>query len=553
MNLFAPPSIKAGHIVPRPYQEEALEALDLHISTKTTSPCVVIPTGGGKSVLIAWAIQNWKAACPSFRCCILAHRKELVKQNAEELAGLWPAGDIGVYSAGLGRRDQEHSIMFASIDSIFKKYGEFPPFDCLIIDEAHRIPAAGEGKYRQFIEGCRRINKNMIVVGFTATPYRMAGPICHKDHILNEICYEANVSELIAQGHLCKLRSKVGDEQPDLTNVKRNHGGDYVENSLAEAVNTPEIVARAVRSAMVHIKRENRKSIVFFCVDVDHCRSVSMELRKYGLEAPFVTAKTPHAERDAIVEGFKSGRYKAICNVNVYTEGFNAKRTDSIVLLRPTLSKGLFVQMVGRGLRVHESKTDCLILDYAKCIDAHGPVDCIDAGVVKLAECQECGDTFSFVIRTCPHCGWEIPKETVEREEAKEREKKMHEEEASRRAILGSEPETLDVTEVTCHLHKKIGNPDSIRVEYRCGISVFREWVCLDHGGYAEKNARRWWWARFNKKEAEKITVAEALSDMLLGQRILDVTKAITVIKRGKYHQIVRYHLVQTDRILGKK
>ena len=253
------------------------------------------------------------------------------------------------------------------------------------------------------------------------------------------------------------------------------------------------------------------------------------------------------------MEGFKSGRYQAICNVNVYTEGFNAKRTDSIVLFRPTLSKGMFVQMVGRGLRCHPSKTDCIIFDYAKCIETHGPVDCIDSGVVKLAKCEDCGDTFSFVIRTCPHCGWQIPKETVDREESQERVKRMHEEEASKRAILGSEPETLEVTEVTCHLHKKIGSPDSIRVEYRCGVSVFREWVCLDHGGYAEKKARRWWWERFNKKEAEKITVHLALSDMLLGQRILDVTKSITVVKRGKHSEIVRYHIRQLDGILGKK
>jgi DNA repair protein RadD len=544
VTLFAPPSIKDGLIVPRPYQEEANEALDNHIRNKDTNPCVVIPTGGGKSVLIAWAIQNWKRDYPPFRVCILAHRKELVQQNYEELIGLWPTGDIGIYSAGLGRKDEEHSILFAGIDSIYKRWGSLPAWDCILIDEAHRIPASGEGKYREFIQGCRIANKKLRVVGFTATPYRMGcGPICHKDHILNEVCYEANVGDLIAQGYLCKLRSKMGDVQPNLDNVKRNSGGDYIVNSLAAAVDTDDVVTKAVRSAMGHIAREARKSCVWFCVDVNHCRRVSSELRKYGVDAPVVTAETHSTERDRIAEGFKAGRYAHLCNVNVYTEGFNAKRVDCIALLRPTLSRGLYAQMVGRGLRVHPDKSDCLILDYANCIGEHGPIDCLDAGEVKLVECGNCNDMFSRAIRTCPHCGWVIPKQEVERQEAEEREKRLHDSEHSNKNILGSEPETLAVSEVTVHRHRKPGAPDSIRVQYRCGISTFREWICLDHGGFAETKARRWWWIRFGRGEAEVITVDKAFEDMLLGDRIRSVTESITVIQRGKYAEIVGYGL----------
>jgi DNA repair protein RadD len=547
ISLFAPPSIGDSTIIPRPYQVEALDALDLHMRTKETNPCIVLPTGSGKSVQIAWTIQNWKRDYPPFRCCILAHRKELVQQNTAELVGLWPGGDIGVYSAGLRKRDLEHSILYASIDSIYKKWGEFPPWNVVMVDEAHRIPASGEGKYREFINGCRLVNKDLRVVGFTATPYRMSGPICHKDHILHEVCYEANVGDLIAQGFLCRLRSKVGDVQPDLSGVKRNHGGDYIESSLAKAVDTPEVVAKAIRSAMAHIANEGRKSIVFFCVDVAHCQAVSNELRKYGIEAPCVTAKTALADRDRYAEGFKSGRYKALCNVNVYTEGFNARRVDCIVLLRPTLSKGLYVQMVGRGLRLHESKTDCLILDYAHCIDEHGPIDCIDVGRVSVVACGDCGDMFSRAIRACPHCGWAIPKVEQERHEAEEREKKMHAVEASKRSILGGEPETIDVTNVEVFRHRKVGAVDSIRVEYRCGISVFREWVCLDHGGFAERKARQWWHDRFGA-EARTVTVETALSDMFLPSRITAITKTITVVRRGKFTEIMGYGLTKEEK-----
>ena len=544
MNLFAPPELGSGVITPRPYQTEALEALDLHMRTKETNPCVVIPTGGGKSILMAWAIQQWKRDYPPFRVVILAHRKELVDQNAAELAGLWPGGDIGVYSAALRKRDLDCSITFASIDSICNRWGEFAPFDVVIVDEAHRIPASGEGKYQRFIKGCRKFNKNLRVIGFTATPYRMStGPICHSDHILQEVCYDANVADLIGGGFLCRLRSKIGDVQPNMECVKRNSSGDYIVKSLATAVDTPEIVCKAIRSAMEVIIREDRKSVVFFCVDLKHCKDVSLELRKYGINAPMVTGKTPVVERDRIADAFKAGQLRAICNVNVYTEGFNAKRVDCIVLLRPTLSAGLYVQMVGRGLRLHPEKEDCLVLDYAHCIDAHGPIDCVDEGDVAIAVCQQCGDAFSRAIRICPNCGWEIPKKVIEAIEREERERKMHEAEASKRNILGSEPEMLDVDDVSVHRHRKIGKPDSIRVQYRCGMSMFREWICLDHGEFAERKARQWWMKRFGRLEAEKVTVDTAMEDMLLGDRIRGVTGTITVLQRGGRADIVNYGL----------
>jgi len=493
--------------------------------------------------MMAWAIQRWKADYPAFRVCILAHRKELVKQNAEELMEVWPGGDIGIYSAGLRKRDEDHSVTYASIDSIHRRWGNFAPFDCIIIDEAHRIPAKGEGKYRKFIKGCRSLNKNLRIVGFTATPYRMGcGPICHKDHILHHVCYEANVGDLIEGGYLCRLRSKIGDAQPDLTEVKRNSGGDYIIKSLAEAVDKSDVVAVAVQSSMQTIMAEKRKNIIFFCVDISHCKAVSQELRKYGLHAPVVTAKTPASERDRIADEFKAGRIKAICNINVYTEGFNAKQVDCVALFRPTLSKGLYMQMVGRGLRTHPGKEDCLVLDYAGCIEEHGPIDCLDAGVVKIIECKDCGDTFSRAIGECPHCGWVIPKKEIERLESEEGERRLNEAKHSNKNILGSEPETLLVDAVTVHRHIKPEKPDSLRVQYRCGISTFREWICLDHGGYAERQARQWWRAR-GFSSWDTITVREALQDMFLPQWINDRTRTITVRQRGKNAEIIGYSL----------
>jgi DNA repair protein RadD len=234
-------------MTPRPYQQEALDALDAHLrSGKGTAPCVAIPTGGGKSLLIALAITRWQAKHPGLRVCVLQHRKELVQQNSDEMRGIAPDCDICIYAAGLKRYETNHDILYASIDSIYRKAGELKRFDVIIVDEAHRIPLKGEGKYRQFIKGCQRTNPNLVLVGFTATPFRMEGPICHKDHLLQKMVYEANVLDLINDGYLCKLRTRSSKFKPDLSNI-RKAGGEYVLKALSDELDTEEIVQEAVK------------------------------------------------------------------------------------------------------------------------------------------------------------------------------------------------------------------------------------------------------------------------------------------------------------------
>ncbi len=527
----------------RQYQIDARMALHNHVCTKKTNPCIVLPTGSGKSVVMANTIQMWKEESPWIRGCILAHRKELVLQNADKLRRSISKSEIGIFSAGLGKRDYESPILFASIDSIYKKSGEFPPFDFILVDEAHRIPPSGEGKYRTFIKGCQRFNELLKVIGWTATAFRMGcGPICHKDHILNEICYEAKITELIDDGYLCKLRSKVGKNQPVLAEVRRNSGGDYVVSSLATATNKQQLISRAIRESVGIIRAENRKSTVFFCVDVEHCKKVSEELRRYGIYAPYITGKTRPHERDRIISDFRDGKIHAICNVNVLTEGFDAPHIDCIVLLRPTLSPGLFSQMVGRGLRISPSKKDCLVLDFANCIDEHGPIDLLGEGQqVVMATCGECRESFSRATRACPACGWEIPKQEIERLEIVERERRMHSDKASGKSILSDEPQTLKVDTVYVARHVKPGSPDSLKIQYRCGAGMYREWVCLDHEGYAGVKAKKWMRLRMTDW-GSLVTVNDALNNMFLSQSILEYTKTIMIKKIGKHYEIVAYN-----------
>jgi DNA repair protein RadD len=526
----------------RQYQAEAAAAVHNHICTKETNPCVVLPTGSGKSVVMANVVGKWRTEAPYVRGCILAHRKELVEQNAEKFQAAYPNEEVGIFSAGLGRKDYDSPVLFASIDSICKKAGEFQAFDFLFIDEAHRIPPSGEGKYRSFISECKKYNPQLRSVGWTATPFRMGcGPICHEDHVLQEVCYEAGITDLIEQGYLSKLRSKNAVCQPDLKGVRRNSGGDYIVKSLADVTNRSDIVAAAVAEACRIMQAEGRRSAVFFCVSVDHCKKVSEELKKHGVNAPYVTGKTCQDNRDRMVQDFKAQRLRAICCVNVLTEGFDAPHIDCIVLLRPTLSAGLFSQMVGRGLRIHPGKEDCLVLDFAGCIDEHGPIDLLgDGQETVMATCSECRESFSRAIRCCPACGWEIPKIEVERMEAEEAERRMHGDRASKKGILSHEPEVHAVNGVFAVRHCKPGSPDSLKISYRCGIDCgpYKEWICLDHDGFAGRKAAAWWRERFGGQS----TVNEALENMLTSQSILDWTKSVTVKKNGRHYEVVGYN-----------
>lgn len=528
----------------RPYQREAIDALNDYLCHHKDNPCVVIPTGGGKSLIMAEAIKEWSSDYPPFRCIVLAHRQELVRQNAAEFLGLSPWADVGVYSSGLKKRDTKNHIIFAGIDSVYNKSVDFPKFDVIVVDEAHRIPVRGEGKYRKFIDEQTRQNPNIRVVGFTATPFRLgSGPICHPKYILNSICYEANVGDLISKGYLCRLRAKCGAGAPDLSGIKKT-GGDYNKKQLADRVGTGDVVSRAVTDALIHIKEEGRRSIVWFCVDIAHCEKVTELLRNAGVPVGMVTGKTSAEERERITHKFEKREICNLVNCNVFCEGFNVRHVDCIVLFRPTLSKGLYAQMVGRGLRLHPDKTDCLVLDYARCIETHGPIDCLEAGEVKMVACPECREYFPRQLRTCPSCGWTIPKEVIEREQAIERERKEIEEKAAQAEILASLPTEYPVDDIKVARHCKAGSPDSLRVDYRSGLRVFHEWICLDHKGFPAQKARLWWSLRFGSESAETITVDKALQNLFLESELKMRTKSITVKKDGKYWKILDVNLV---------
>ena len=526
---------------PRPYQGESIDAVNAALrELPDSNPAIVLPTGAGKSLVMALLISEWFAACPSLRVMVLAHRKELVEQNALELQGIDPTLSVGVYAASLKRRDTRHSVTFASIDSVAKRVDDFPPQDVLLIDEAHRIPVKGEGKYRKFIDAMKARNSDMRVVGLTATPYRMGvGNICHADHILNHVCYEANVGDLIRNEYLSKLRTIEGEHTAlDLAGVKKT-AGEFNLKDLALRVDRDDVVAQAVKHMVGAVRSEGRKSIIVFCIDIAHCEHVARELVKYGISAPHIVGKTPMKIREKLVDDFKEGRIQWLLSVDCFFEGFNAKRVDCVAMLRPTQSKGLWVQAVGRGLRLFPGKADCLVLDYGDNIMRHGPIDLDDSGDIKLATCGKCENVFSRAVKCCPCCGWIIPpiqREMFEREE--EAERKMHEAKAAAGMLL-NEPRWMTVSAVTLRLHRKAGKPDSVRVEYHCGLTLIKEWLLLDHGGYGSTKARKW----LSDRGLPHYESSQDMVDNCSTTLIADKTPRLLIRYAGKYLEIASHEI----------
>lgn len=529
----------------REYQKQAIAQTWRYLREQQGNPCIVIPTGGGKSPVIAGLIQEAIRKRPNARVLVLAHVKELVKQNHEKLKMVWPQAKAGIYSAGLGRRDIFDQIIFASIQSVHNKAMQLGVFDLVLIDEAHRIPIAGDGMYRNFIGDCMQLNNQLIVIGLTATPYRMAsGMVCGEDAILRAISYEVGVKDLIDGGYLCRLISKAGLTKANLTGVHMR-GGEYVQGELETAMSAEGLVQSAVKE-MVSLCAD-RQSWIIFCSGIAHAAAVSAELAKYGINAPAVDSASNKGDRDKYVKMLHQKKIRALCNVNIFSEGFDVPHIDAVVLMRPTKSPGLYYQQVGRGLRMHPDKTNCLVLDFAGNILTHGPIDCIQVRRARLGggasngaetpqpppckECPKCQSIVHAAALRCQDCDHEFQAKA----------EANHYATASYAPIISDEIfediKVFRVDNVYYAKHDKQFKTPSLRVTYQCGRKAFREWVCIEHTSGVRKKAESWWRKRSDAECPSTVDDALRLADGL------KPAKFITVSMSGKYPEILNHEL----------
>ncbi|MTC76284.1 DEAD/DEAH box helicase [Providencia sp. wls1919] len=352
----------------RPYQQEAVDATIQYFRRHTTPAVIVLPTGAGKSLVIAELARLARG-----RVLVLAHVKELVEQNHAKYLTYGLEADI--FAAGLNRKESHSKVVFGSVQSVARNLEHFDDkFSLVIIDECHRISLNEESQYQQIILSLQKHNSALRILGLTATPYRLGhgwiyqyhyhGMVKGDEHCFFRDCiYELPLHYMIKNQFLVPLeRLDMPVLQYDFSQVSVNQSGIFSEQELNLSLKkqqriTPKIVAQIIEYATP------LQGCMIFAATVEHAKEILSYLPQDT--AALVTAETPSLERQNIIQQFKNKQLHYLVNVSVLTTGFDAPHVDVIAILRPTESVSLYQQIVGRGLRLSEGKKLCLILDYA--------------------------------------------------------------------------------------------------------------------------------------------------------------------------------------------
>lgn len=352
----------------RPYQQDSVDAAISHFKKSNDPAVIVLPTGAGKSLVIAQLAKIAKG-----RVLILAHVKELVEQNHEK----YQSYDLvaGIYSAGLGKKEADHKVIFGSIQSIARAPKEFfQEITLVIIDECHRVSLDSNSQYRQVINLLKENNKHICILGLTATPYRMGlgwiysfhyeGKLRNtEDAFFKKCIFELSLSFMIKNNFLTtpiKIDAPVACYDFSSLKLSTNNGSFSIKDVQA-IFNDQERVTPGIIEHIIQMSSE-REGVMLFTSTIKHAQEI-LELLPKDISV-LVTGETPLPARDQIISDFKKRKIKFLVNVSVLTTGFDAPHVDLIAMLRPTESVGLYQQIIGRGLRLSPGKEDCLILDY---------------------------------------------------------------------------------------------------------------------------------------------------------------------------------------------
>lgn len=516
----------------RDYQTWAEQIIWQYFAENTGNPVIAMPTGTGKSHVISNLLSGMIRAFPSTRAMVLTHVKELVAQNYAKFLANWPTAPAGVVSAGLNKKEFHQPIIFGGIGSVAKHAARFGHIDLLFIDECDLVNPTEQTMYKKFIDALRKVNPHLKIIGLTATPWRAGfGHIVGEGGIFTDVPVDMTSVEafnwFIEEGYLVPLvpRKTVLELNTDGVHMR---GGEFISGELQAAVDKADITVKALREAME--LAADRDKWLIFASGVEHAKNIADMLTDLGITCKAIYSGMPEKERDAILEDFKNGTLRAVSNNNVLTTGFDNVKIDLILMLRPTGSARLWVQMLGRGTRpwfvgdynletkegrlsaIFDSpKHNCLVLDFAGNTRRLGPInDPVmprkkgeKAGEAPVKLCTACNMWNHASVRYCggkakdhPNfdiakgCGTEFVFVT-----------KLKQQASTADLIKAPEfpvVESAQVSHITYELYNKPGKPDSIIVTYYCGMSRFKEFLCPEYTNYAGVKAAQWWRMRSN-------------------------------------------------------
>jgi len=523
----------------RDYQQRTIDELYRWFEAGNAgNPCLVLPTGSGKSHIVAAlckdALQNW----PETRVLMLTHVKELIEQNAEKMRQHWPGAPMGIYSASIGRKDLGEPITFAGIQSVRTKAGALGHVDLVIIDECHLVNHKDEGGYRKLLGELKVINPALRVIGLTATPYRLGhGLITDKPALFDDLLTPVSIEELVFKGFLSTLRSKITKAKLDTSGVKKR-GGEFIESELQAAVDTDDQNQKVVQE-IVGLAGD-RKAWLVFCTGVKHAQHVAEVLRQHSVATECVTGDTPKKERERILTDFKAGRLRALTNANVLTTGFDYPDIDVVAMLRPTMSASLYVQMAGRGMRVKSHTDHCLVLDFAGVVEMHGPITNVQPpkkggdgnGEAPVKVCDECGELVHISVMVCPSCGAMFP-EPVKKSMVLRNDD-----------IMGLDGQELEVSSWAWREHtSRASGIKMLAVTYYGGLSdpPITEYLPIMHEGYAGQRAMGLLLSIANSASIVPGGLkVQAMIDMVQNMNNATPPKLIEYRKDGKFFRVMK-------------
>lgn len=415
--------------IPRPYQEEAVETLLDYLCEEDGNPLIAAPTGVGKSLILNMFIRRSLEEDPSLRFIVCTHTKEIIGQNAQAMLDFWGRAPVGVYSSGLKQFNTHSGIVYAGIQSIYKKADEFGHIDCLICDEAHTISPKEETMWQSLMRGLRRINPDLRVCGFTATPFRMSMGTLVEGGLFSKIVVDYTKTDkinwFVDEGFMCPLISKKPCAEIDVTNVKMR-AGEFDDVELEKVTDT-DALNRAVVSECIRYG-SNRNFWLVFATSIKHAEHLVERFRSSGISCEMIHGGTPEAERTYLIgdkgrkiEGaFQQGKFRCLVNVNVVGTGFDFPALDMVVLARAMQSVGLYLQFLGRLTRPYPGKTNGLVLDFGANIVRLGAFNAPilplprrkgDAvvGTAPVKACAVCGLYVHTRVMLCPECGYQFP------------------------------------------------------------------------------------------------------------------------------------------------
>lgn len=393
---------------PRFYQQDAHNAVIDHWRASTLPVVVEAATGAGKSVIVAMLAKTLHDLSGGKRVLCLAPSAELVTQNAEKYKAI--GEKCSIYSASTGQKSLRHQVIFAT-EGTFKKVAKrmASEFAGVIVDECHRITPT----IKRIIEDMRQGSPNLRVCGLSATPFRLGDGFIFgvdpdgkalnesvaRDPYFHQCVYSIGARMLLDLGFLTPLRAgEINASKYETDGLKVQSNGQFSAATVKAAFEgwgrrTAAIVADVVAQT------QDATGVMIFAATVNHAKEVMSSLHPDN--ARIVTGETPKAERDTILEDFKAGKFLYLVNVSVLTTGFDAPNVSHIAILRATESVSLLQQIMGRGMRLFDGKTECVVFDYAGNLEKHCPDGDLYAPQVKAAYQSEGGDPIEAVCESC--------------------------------------------------------------------------------------------------------------------------------------------------------